>query len=151
MLPRLSPFVIAAAFLNASWAAAEDLLPADQSIGVVVDHYIDATLEEKGVAPAPQVNAATLIRRFTLDLVGQIPTPAETKAYVESTDADKRGKLIERPWRRPARPMPPAIGSPTARSGPVRCLRRSPAPIPLAPNPLPPSTGASDSCRFRPT
>jgi len=96
ILPRLSLFALAATLVSVSWGRTDDALPADKPIGEVVDHYVDAKLKEKGITPAPQVDDATLIRRLSLDLIGRIPTPAETKAYVESTDADKRAKLIER-------------------------------------------------------
>src|SRR5206468_2871432 len=39
---------------------------------------------------------ASLIRRLTLDLVGRIPTVAETRAFVASSEPDKRVKLVER-------------------------------------------------------
>ena len=37
-----------------------------------------------------------MIRRLTLDLAGRIPTAAESRAYVASTDPDKRARLIDR-------------------------------------------------------
>ena len=49
-----------------------------------------------GVRPAPEADDATLVRRLTLDLVGRIPTEAEVRAYVESTDPDKRARLVDR-------------------------------------------------------
>jgi hypothetical protein len=73
-----------------------DLLPPDKPIPEVVDHYIDAALKEAGIAPAPQADDATLVRRLTLDLVGRIPTAAEVQAYVSSTAPDKRAELVDR-------------------------------------------------------
>lgn len=75
---------------------AGELLPPGQSIETVVDHYVDAKLQEEGVSPAPPADDTNLIRRLTLDLVGRIPTVAETKAYVESNATDKRLRLVER-------------------------------------------------------
>lgn len=77
-------------------AGAQELLPNDKPIGEAVDYYVDLKLKEQKVVPAPQADDATLIRRLTLDLVGRIPTPGETKAFVGSADADKRIKLVER-------------------------------------------------------
>src|SRR5262249_36941836 len=51
---------------------------------------------EDGVPAAGQADDANVIRRLTLDLVGRIPTAAETRAYVGSAGADKRVKLVER-------------------------------------------------------
>src|SRR4029077_16941027 len=81
-----------------------DLLPADKEIPEVVDHYIDARLKANDVTPAPQADDATLIRRLTLDLCGRIPTVAETQAYVESKEADKRVQLVDRLLASPAFP-----------------------------------------------
>ena len=75
---------------------AADLLPADRPIGEVVDHYIDAVLRRGGVKPADPADDATLFRRLTLDLAGRIPTAAESRAYVASTDPDKRARLVDR-------------------------------------------------------
>lgn len=74
---------------------AEELLPADRPIDAVVDHYIDAGLKSGGVSPATVAGDANLLRRTMLDLVGRIPTAVEAKAYIESTDPDKRVKLVD--------------------------------------------------------
>ncbi|MBO0696769.1 MAG: DUF1549 domain-containing protein [Zavarzinella sp.] len=88
--------------LAAGFAPAADLLPADKPIPVAIDHYIDAKLERSGVTAAPPADDYTLIRRLTLDLVGRIPTPAETRAFVESSDPAKREKLVDRLMASPA-------------------------------------------------
>lgn len=80
-----------------------DELPAPtQTIEQVVDHFIDLRLKEEKLPPAAPADEATLLRRLMLDLVGRIPTPAETKRYVESTDPDKKAKLVERLLASPA-------------------------------------------------
>src|SRR5205823_14599810 len=48
------------------------------------------------ITPAAQADDATLVRRLTLDLVGRIPTAAETRDFVESKDPAKRAKLVDR-------------------------------------------------------
>ena len=53
-------------------------------------------LAKEAVTAAPEADDATLVRRLTLDLVGRIPTAAEVRAYVESTDPDKRARLVDR-------------------------------------------------------
>jgi hypothetical protein len=62
----------------------------------VVDSGIDARLREEHVTPAPPADDATVLRRLTLDLVGRIPTAAEARAYVASTDPAKKVKLVDR-------------------------------------------------------
>ncbi|MGP0065258.1 MAG: DUF1549 domain-containing protein [Isosphaeraceae bacterium] len=75
---------------------AADLLPPDRPIAEVVDHDLDQTLRKEGVKPAPTADDASMVRRLTLDLVGRIPTAAESIAYTESTDPDKKTRLIDR-------------------------------------------------------
>ena len=57
-----------------------------------VDAFLEAKLAEQGLAPAPQADRLTLIRRLTWDLVGLPPTPEEIDAFVadERPDADER-------------------------------------------------------------
>ena len=93
---RLALPVLTALLAAGSNARAVDLLPADRPIPEIVDSYLDAKLSEAGVKPAAATDDATLLRRLTLDLVGRIPTAAETRAYVESTDPEKRVKLVDR-------------------------------------------------------
>jgi hypothetical protein len=75
---------------------AADLLSADRPIGEVVDHYVDLALKKEGVQPAPAADDAAIVRRLTLDLAGRIPTAAEARTYLESTDPQKKNRLIDR-------------------------------------------------------
>jgi hypothetical protein len=87
----------AAVFPCAATAARADALPpADRPVEQVVDQLIDAAIAAAGVEPAPQADDATVIRRLTLDLVGRIPTAGEIDAYTQSSDTDKRAKLVDR-------------------------------------------------------
>ena len=79
-----------------STAWADDLLPPDRAIAEVVDHYIDGALRKAAIKPATTADDATLIRRLTLDLAGRIPTAAESRAFIGSTDPDKRVRLVDR-------------------------------------------------------
>jgi len=60
---------------------------------------IDASLErlwtERGVAPAAISDDSEFLRRVTLDLAGEIPTPDEIRAFLKSKDPDKRTKRID--------------------------------------------------------
>lgn len=80
---------------------AGDLLPPDRPISEAVDHYIDATLRHEKVRPAPPCDAATLVRRITLDLAGRIPTATETRTFVESTDPRRTARLVDRLMKSP--------------------------------------------------
>jgi Protein of unknown function (DUF1549)/Protein of unknown function (DUF1553) len=75
---------------------AGELLPPERTIEEAVDHYVDAGLVAAGTKSAPETDDATFIRRLMLDLLGRIPTAAETRGFVESTDPEKRSKLVKR-------------------------------------------------------
>ncbi len=79
----------------------EELASADRPIHEVIDHYINARLQQESVTPAPLADDANLIRRTTLDLAGRIPTAYEAKAYIESQDANKRTAWIDRLFASP--------------------------------------------------
>jgi hypothetical protein len=46
-----------------------------------IDRFILARLEQEGIAPSPEADAATIIRRLSLDLTGLLPSPAEVEAF----------------------------------------------------------------------
>src|SRR5262245_38727484 len=81
---RLSRLALVLLLLVGSALPAAELLPPEKPIADVIDAYIDAKLNSTKTTPAPQADDYTLVRRLTLDLVGRIPTPAETRAFVES-------------------------------------------------------------------
>jgi Protein of unknown function (DUF1553)/Protein of unknown function (DUF1549)/Concanavalin A-like lectin/glucanases superfamily/Planctomycete cytochrome C len=73
-----------------------------------IDDFVLARLEKEGLKPTPQADAATLIRRLSLDLTGLPPTPAEVDAFVNeyqsATPQAKEavyGKLVDRLLRSP--------------------------------------------------
>ncbi|MES2692154.1 MAG: PSD1 and planctomycete cytochrome C domain-containing protein, partial [Verrucomicrobiota bacterium] len=57
-----------------------------------IDTFVLARLEKEGIAPSPEADRATLLRRLSLDLLGLPPTPEEIAAFVE----DKRARAYER-------------------------------------------------------
>lgn len=85
-----------------SLSRADELLPPTLPVEQVVDRYVDARLQEAGIAPAPPADDANFIRRLTLDLVGRIPTLEETQAFTASTSPNKRVELVERLMHSPA-------------------------------------------------
>jgi hypothetical protein len=86
----------AIALSNASAGFAAELLPRDRTIAGVVDHYIDQALRKEAVRPASLADDATFARRLTLDLDGRIPTAAEARAFIDSTDPEKRARRVDR-------------------------------------------------------
>lgn len=86
----------------APFASAAELLPADRPIESVIDHYVDALLAKENVTAAPQADDANRLRRTMLDLVGRIPTPQETREYIDSGEAEKRQQLVDRLLATPA-------------------------------------------------
>ncbi len=61
-----------------------------------IDAFVLSALEREGLAPAPQADRATLLRRLSLDLTGLPPTPAE----VESFERDPRPEAYREAVRR---------------------------------------------------
>jgi hypothetical protein len=61
-----------------------------------VDAFVLAQLEAKNIAPSPDADRATFIRRATLDAWGLIPTPAEVKAFEQDRSPKAYEKLVDR-------------------------------------------------------
>ncbi|MCC6537082.1 MAG: DUF1553 domain-containing protein [Bryobacterales bacterium] len=60
------------------------------------DGFVFAALERAGLAPSPEADRRTLIRRVALNLTGIAPTFAETEAFVNDAAPDAYEKLVER-------------------------------------------------------
>src|ERR1051325_4221930 len=61
-----------------------------------LDYFILARLEQKGVAPAPEADQGTLLRRLTFDLTGLPPGPEALAAFTEDTTPNAYERLVER-------------------------------------------------------
>jgi hypothetical protein len=61
-----------------------------------IDAFVLARLEGQGLAPAPEADRRTLIRRVYFDLIGLPPTPEEVDAFVNDPGANAYEKLVER-------------------------------------------------------
>jgi hypothetical protein len=66
------------------------------SIMTPIDAFIRATLQAKGLRPAPPADRRTLIRRATFDLLGLPPAPEAIDAFVNDPDPKAYAKLIDR-------------------------------------------------------
>jgi mono/diheme cytochrome c family protein len=61
-----------------------------------VDAFVLAKLREQSLAPSPEADPATLIRRVTFDLTGLPPTPEEVAAYVADRAPNAYDWLVDR-------------------------------------------------------
>ena len=61
-----------------------------------IDAVIDAALSAAKVQPSPRSSDAEFLRRVWLDIVGVIPTADEAAGFLDSTDPNKRAKLIDK-------------------------------------------------------
>src|SRR5947207_496742 len=61
-----------------------------------IDNFLFARLEREGLAPSPEADRRTLIRRLSFDLTGLPPTPAEVDAFVADQDPKAYERLVDR-------------------------------------------------------
>jgi uncharacterized protein DUF1553/uncharacterized protein DUF1549/concanavalin A-like lectin/glucanase superfamily protein/cytochrome c len=61
-----------------------------------VDYFILARLEREGLAPSPEADRRTLIRRLRLDLTGLPPTPNEVDAFLNDRSPNAYEKVVDR-------------------------------------------------------
>ncbi|MBB6052567.1 DUF1553 domain-containing protein [Armatimonas rosea] len=60
-----------------------------------IDGFIRARLAQERLAPSPEADKRTLIRRVSLDLTGLPPTPERVAAFVKDTRPDAYERLVE--------------------------------------------------------
>lgn len=61
-----------------------------------VDAFVLAKLEAEGLAPSPEADRRTLLRRLAFDLTGLPPTPEEVAAFVADADPQAYEKQVDR-------------------------------------------------------
>jgi Protein of unknown function (DUF1553)/Protein of unknown function (DUF1549) len=61
-----------------------------------IDAFILARLEAERIAPSPEADPMTLLRRVTLDLTGLPPTPDEADRYRSDADPNRYERLVDR-------------------------------------------------------
>jgi mono/diheme cytochrome c family protein len=69
---------------NASWPKNE------------IDRFLLAKLESEGLAPSPETDKRTLIRRLSFDLLGLPPTVEEVNVFLNDESPDAYEKLVDR-------------------------------------------------------
>ena len=70
--------------------------PSDPQPANAIDAFIRAKLAEHGLAPSPEADRRTLIRRLYFDLTGLPPTPEEVEGFVAERDPLAFEKLTDR-------------------------------------------------------
>jgi hypothetical protein len=61
-----------------------------------VDHFVLARLQSEGLAPSPEADRPTLLRRLKFDLLGLPPTPEEVAAFAADRDPLAYERLVDR-------------------------------------------------------
>src|SRR6185295_7253891 len=72
------------------------ILKKEEQGRTTLDRYVRGKLESKGIAPSPQADKLTLIRRATFDLTGLPPTPEEIDAFQADNAPDAFAKVVDR-------------------------------------------------------
>ncbi|MCA9267908.1 MAG: DUF1549 domain-containing protein [Planctomycetales bacterium] len=86
---------MACCFLTAHAFAAERG-PSSSQTAAAVDRQLEQELSlPAGPSAAPQASDEIFLRRVTLDLTGQLPTPGKITAFALDPAADKRAQLVE--------------------------------------------------------
>ncbi len=61
-----------------------------------IDRFVLARLEREGLAPSPEADRHTLIRRAALDLTGLPPSPEQLSRFLNDTSPEAYERLIDR-------------------------------------------------------
>ena len=65
-------------------------------VGNAIDQFVLAKLETAAVAPSPEADPSTLVRRLSLDLIGLPPSVEETRAFLEDSTSGAYERLVDR-------------------------------------------------------
>ena len=60
-----------------------------------IDQFVLAKLEERGLAPSPEADRYTLIRRLSLDLLGLLPTIEDVDSFVHNSRPNAYEELVD--------------------------------------------------------
>ena len=70
--------------------------PSIESFSHPIDLFLEEKRQEDGVAPAPQADDLTLLRRAYLDLIGLPPTVEEINEFLNDSGPDVWERLIDK-------------------------------------------------------
>jgi hypothetical protein len=70
--------------------------PKARATGHSIDGFVRERLAKEGVAPSPEADRATLLRRVSLDLTGLPPTPEDVDAFVSDKAPGAYERVVER-------------------------------------------------------
>jgi len=109
--PREGPSVAGTAIdleeARKSWAYRTPKLPQAPAVRNTdwpqgtIDRLILASLESKGLRPAPEAGKRTLLRRATYDLLGLPPTEDEINAFLADDDPEAFARVVDRMLQSP--------------------------------------------------
>lgn len=66
-----------------------------------IDGLVFKKLKKLNILPSDLADDADYLRRVYLDVIGTLPTPAETRKFLADKSADKRSKLVDELLQRP--------------------------------------------------
>ncbi len=95
-LKTITSSLLLAALLGAGTAYGKSEVADQVSDSERVDQLIEKAHATHQVTPNPPANDEIFVRRIHLDIIGRIPTKAETVAFLEDSSPDKRAALIDR-------------------------------------------------------
>ena len=95
---RASTIACLIAILPTTAVAAPDVAKTAARVDQLLaeDHYGDLQPDENVSQPAPLVEDATFLRRASLDVIGELPTPEQIRQFVLDPSSNKRTKAVEK-------------------------------------------------------
>lgn len=82
--------------LTLSFALATYAAPDLKATAAKIDELVNAKLAKEKITPNKPASDEVFVRRVYLDVIGRIPTLPETTEFLQSSDPDKRTKLIDK-------------------------------------------------------
>ena len=98
----LERWVQEGAVYNTHWAFVKPNRPASPSVKKKewirnpIDAFVLAKLEQAGLAPSPEADRTTLIKRLSIDLTGLPPTPAEVEGFLADKSENAYENVVDR-------------------------------------------------------